>query len=307
MSLDPDELVADSVRRRPSMYVGGTDLGGYVTLIHGLVRELLRTGTRDLRWSRDGDADVLTFDGPPPDFGRVCGLRNGDWAYAGPGDDPTLDLCVADALSEDLRIVRDADRNAIRLRVRKTILTETGVTAEAVRSYFRRLAHLNPGVRFTADHGGPPRDYASHGMIDLVRDVAAPLQLLDEPLAGDFVRDDAAIDFAFAFHSGSDDFVHSFAAHGRTPDGGTHEDGLLRAIADVRRELGVLEALGVVAALHVRSAPDLRFAGCLRSRVDTPRLFEAVRGGVRELVGRQLGRRPELRDSLAAARPFYLR
>ena len=306
-SIAPDQLVADAIRKRPAMYLGGRDFWGYVNLVNGLVRELIRLGSRDIRWSRDGSDDVLCFDGPPPNVSAVHGLRYRDWRPQPDVDDGILELCVAEALSSSFGIEEQRDESQLRFCVDPQFVAASTPPPEAVRSYFRRLSHLYPGIAFTSDHEQPPVRYRSDGMTDLVRDIAAPLQLLHTPVAGTRSDEQGDVELAFAFHSAGGDFVHSFAACGRTQSGGTHEEGLRSAVAEVRGEAGIPQTVGFVGAVHVRSARYLRFAGCVRDRVETPELETLARDITRYAIQQVLRSQPSLFRTLAEIGAFRFR
>ena len=304
-----DERVVDSIRKRPSMYVGGTDLWGYVVLMDGLIRTLVGLGGRDIRWSREGDADVLTSDGPAPDFESIAEWTNAELGAADP-DSPSCDwidrLCPI-ALTSELDCTRSDTGCVVRLKADRSVFSQTELNGEAVRSYFRRQSHLRPGVAFTADHGGPPTTFRSTGLIDMLREMSAPLQLLHAPIAGRSESPDATVAAAFAFHSAPGDFIASFAFYGLTPGGGSHEDGLTQAVNAIRGRYGIAASVGVTAVLHVESADDLRFAGCVRDRVETPTLTGQVEDAVLSFADDAAMRNPNLPDDLSGLSPFRFR
>jgi topoisomerase-4 subunit B len=143
-------------------------------------------------------------------------------------------------------------------------------------SYCRRIACLNPGVTFRVRIGGAMSEYKStDGVRDLFDAISTPYQFLHQPIHVKAREGDLQLEAFFAFHSWTENRIWSFVNKGRAPDGGTHEAGLLEAIAGMhgRESTSVMGALAVMLIDY----PHATYEGCIKARIGNPELREGVR------------------------------
>ncbi|HEY1817476.1 MAG TPA: ATP-binding protein [Kofleriaceae bacterium] len=292
----------DSVRARPGMYVGDTQDGSGV--LH-MVLELVGNAI-DQHWAGkcsrvdvaigsdvaitvrdDGpglaeparyferQSDRPTFDGHRPHVHVGLGLRG-------------FGLFVVNALSERLGVstVRDGvearavfergelvepwsqistkapSGTTIRFRVDPQLFGHRVPPHELLEQRLEELAHLLPTLDFCRNQTGvglPGRVARRIGCA--VGDVAHTREVIETP------GGPIDVELALAFGQGETS-IESFVNLSRTPDGGTHVDGLLAAI-DEHRGGGLVGAASLILA-------DVAFGGPTRDRLVTPAARDAV-------------------------------
>lgn len=326
----------EAVRKRPQMYVGSLGFFGFVQyLVCAMALLLERRPSRVAVARADGqfvmECDAALAIEELPD-GRLSPFENP--ACEGPG--LGFEGTVLNALSERLTVeiageprgetlafrrgaresheaaAGDAGTPSTRLRFvpDASIFTVTEVSPTIFQSYLRRLSFLHPETRFSIDLGGQTREYsAGRGIVDLFDSIAAPYQLVHEPIH--IVADEGRLQLeaVLAFHSWTERQVWCFVNRGRAIDGGTHEQGLHDALDRLDRAWHRTRGRkpprnGVVGVMSI-VYPDAVWEGCLKEKVGNPEL----RGLVRELVVRGatewLQRRPEAAAQLRDLERFH--
>jgi DNA gyrase subunit B len=288
--------VRDSVRRRPGMYIGGTGPDGVLHLVWALVGNAI-----DQHWAgRCAAIDVSVFDREITVRDDGPGMSEPARYFEEPSNRPTFDghrphvhiaprgvgLFVVNALSERLGVstIRDGIESraiyergelvepwtsisttapsgtTIRFRCDPQIFTAVIPPADALAQRLDMLAHLLPTLDFGRGQTG----------VGLAGRVArrAGCTVAEIVHAREIVETSTGpvdVELALAF-TDAPTSIESFVNLMRTPDGGTHVDGLRAALAD-RRAIG---ALSIILA-------DVAFGAPTQDRLVTPAAHDAVR------------------------------
>jgi DNA gyrase/topoisomerase IV subunit B len=325
----------EAVRKRPGMYVGSTELFGFINYLVCPVALLLgRRPTRIAIAAGDGgfavESDVAipieeTSGGRYVPFEEISDLGQGH----------NFDGIVLNALSERLAVeVRrehrsetltfrrgareshhaaighsDGPKTTLRFAPDTSIFTVTDLSPAVFESYLRRLSFLHRGVRFSIGSGGEMREfYAERGIVDLFASVAAPYQLLHDPIHIAAEDGPLHLEAVFAYHSWKENGLWCFINDGRAVLGGTHEEGLRDALDRLYRRFKLPKSPkahrnGVVGIMSIRY-PDTVWEGCIKAKIGNPEL----RGMVCNLVVRRatewLQGRPEIIGQLRHLQTF---
>jgi DNA gyrase subunit B len=300
----------EAVRKRPGMYVGDKAFFGFIQYLVCPVALLLSRRATRVAVAVDVDGFVVESDAVVPiresASGRLLPFENMSDPDSEPGHH--FEGTVLNALSERLTVevrnggrlealafrrgVRESRREAeagaegggtiLRFAPDASIFTVLDLSPEIFRSYLRRLSFLHRGVRFSLAAGGEVREYyAGRGILDLFEAVAAPYQILHEPVHFAAEEGDLRIETAFAYQSWSNHAMICFINNGRAVEGGTHEQGLKDALDRLYRDLKLPKASktyrnGVVGVTSIRY-PGAVWEGCIKARVGSPELREKVR------------------------------
>ena len=180
----------------------------------------------------------------------------------------------------------------------------------------RELAFLNPGLRitFVDQRGAQPTEAVflyEGGTRSFVAHLnAARIPLHSPPIHIDALCDGVEIDVALQWTSLYAEDTHSFVNSIRTAEGGTHLEGLHRAITDTVRQLAVArgrrgvdrirgtdvrEGLACVLSLKV---PQPEFGGQTKTRLTNAALLEVVRKTVAAHLQQALEADPALAASV---------
>ncbi len=293
--------IRDSIRKRPGMYVPGTDFWGLInylvapfslSLNHGASSSALTAGDDDYFLESDARLQIEELD--DESIMPFEGIVKTSWGHG-------LDAAILNALSATLEVdaiasdrhwqlsfeegecasrsVRPSTETPnLRLRFRPdpSIFTVTEVSPVNINSYLSRICHLNPGVDFTSTIAGRTSHYHSRGMIDLFESVSQPYQYLHKPIEIRGQDGDLEIELVCAFHSWHVNHIWTFINKGRAAEGGTHEEGLEEAIQELPGLFGMQRETGVIAVMAVRY-PDAVFEGCIKARVGSPELKPRVK------------------------------
>ncbi|MCA9200808.1 MAG: hypothetical protein KDA87_24890 [Planctomycetales bacterium] len=296
----------DSIRRRPAMYIGGTDFFGFIHYVVSAFDTMLEHGATWIE-IEVGEHLSIASDARLPirlnDEGKLEPFES-----FGPVNDRHIpDATIIAALSEDFRaVVSDGTtetelvcEHGIRIRMEQRpanvaehrvqltftpdigIFAVTDVSSEILRSYCRRTSCLWPRVWFRIRQGGQAVEYRSqNGIPDFFDSIALPYQILHKPIRLRELSDSLTVEAVFAFHSWSENRIWSFANRGRVPDGGTHEAGMMSAIARLQNNLRGHNPVGVLAVLAIEY-PQVTYEGCIKSRIGNPELIGRVEALVR--------------------------
>jgi DNA gyrase subunit B len=290
------------IRKRPAMYIGGTDFFGFVHYLVAAFDLMLENGASflDLHIGRqftiESDACISVSTNEEGDtlpyetFGTCISRR-----YHSP------DACVIAALSESLSVrssdgttesslefsdgertefeqTTTSDNPSIKITFvpDSSIFSVTEISPYAVQSYCRRTSHLYPGVTIRLITESEMVEYHSdrgmRGYFDLM---AAPYQILHKPIHIVESQDSLHVEAVFVYHSWNESKLWSFANRGRVPDGGTHETGFLKGIADLNAHTPKDCNAGVLGLLAIQY-PDVAYEGCIKSRIRNPELIDLV-------------------------------
>ena len=323
---DLSEHIA-SVRKRPAMYVGSpTNIYGFVHYFVDAVSLLLESGARAIRLRVDRDHFELEGDASIAIREREAGVQpfeivefDGVWAdlhglvltglsrelfvrTVGPQGTHELRYECGRRLSLEESARGGEPQTILRFCPDREILAVVGLSEAALASYFRRMSLLNAGVSFTIEGQGeaeacyfPP----TRGIVDLFHSVAAPFQILHQPIRIKAVDSDLQMEVVFAFQTWRDDWVWHFINRGRAVQGGTHEDSFAPGLATLRAELGDSEPVpnGVV-AVHSLIYPGVVWEGCVKERIGNEELMGRVQKLFLSAVHEELQAKAELRDEL---------
>lgn len=349
----------DVIRRRPAMFVGSTDEHGLFHLLLELVASSLAEAVAGFGNSvrvtlrEDGSAEVADDGRTLPDGDSVeqvfASYGPGHHGYRpyNPGRD-YLPYVFANALAERFTVFVRGDRSvyqhAFRQGVTHAVLQsggppgDRGLTvrflpdpqifgaatfdSDVLRERFRQLAFLHSGVRvsFTDEAAGTHDEFEySDGIREYVQALNAGRSHLHTEvivLRGDEegVRYDVGLQWC-----GGDELRQSFANGYPTPQGGTHEVGLLAGVAlglrDFMRARGPLPGefksedfraglTGVVAVW----LGEPTFESRTRMRLNNPEaeavVKDAVRGGVRRYFEANQDYARRVVDAVSMARDF---
>ena len=157
-----------------------------------------------------------------------------------------------------------------------TIFSVREISPAALHSYCRRTACLYPGVLLRVKAGSEVNEYRSeHGIRDFFTAIATPYQILHAPIHLAEVEEDLKVEAVFVFHSWSENRIWSFSNKGRVPDGGTHEAGMLDAIARLHNDSASIAGTGILGVLAIEY-PHVTFEGCIKARIGNPELRDKV-------------------------------
>lgn len=305
----------ESVRRRPGMYVGGTDFFGFIHYLVGPVALLLAQGPKWVGIAAGEDGFVVEADVAVPiedsGDGRIVPFEYPP--TGGPGFN--VEGIVLTGLSERLEVeVRrgdqaevirfrrgerqerrseavtpGGDRTVLRFAPDPEFFTVTDLDPAVFASYVRRNSFLRRGVRFSLSIGGTTREFvAERGIADLFDAVAAPYQIMNEPIRIEAEEGSLRIEAVFAYQSWTDDVLWCFMNGGRAVEGGTHERGLREGFRKISRTIwkpkdrhpsDVNGIIGVVSLWY----PEATWEGCIKAKIGNPELRKLVR----ELLSRE--------------------
>ena len=336
--LPEEESTIESIRKRPRMYVGNAGFFGFIQYLVDPVSLLL--GGRPSRLTvsvGEGEfvveADVAlrivaTSAGKLAPF-EECGEETGGLGFDG---------IVLNALSERLEVeIREGERvetlsfrrgvreshrvgtgpkegprTTLRFAPDHSVLGVASLSPTVFESYLRRLSFLHRGVRFSLEIGGERRDYlAEGGIVDLFDSVAAPYQLLHEPIRIAGEDGPLRLELIFAHQSWTGNALWCFINKGRAVEGGTHEAGLDDALNQLHREWrppdppdrAGRDRNGVVGVLSL-GYPGVVLEGCLKAWVSNPELRGMVRELVLRLAREWIRDRPEVADQIRVMQRF---
>jgi DNA gyrase/topoisomerase IV subunit B len=325
----------EGVRKRPGMYVGSTELFGFINyLVCPIALVLGQRPTRISIAAGDGgfvvESDVTvpikqTSSGRFAPFEEISNLGHGH----------SFEGTVLNALSERLTVeiqhenrtealtfsrgIRESHhavpgnsnepRSTLKFAPDLSIFTVTDLSPAIFTSYLRRLSFLYPGIRFTISFGEETQEfYTERGIVDLFASVAAPYQLLHEPIH--IVAEDGPLrlEAVFAYHSWKENGLWCFINNGRAVEGGTHEKGLTDALDQIYRKFKLPKSLkahrnGVVGIMSIRY-PDAVWEGCIKARIGNPELRGLVCNLVVQSAAEWLQSRPEVAEQLKHLQTF---
>jgi len=312
MNENEDEQLRDvrgiaSVRLRPSMYVGSTEFFGFIHYVVSAFDIMLHHGATwieievadntDIHLSSDANVPVsLNDDGELEPF-EACGElkpRYSPDAMIVTALSGQFRLTVSDGVTQTILESDSGERKSfeqnpadnsdpgteIEFYPDYSIFSVTEVSPWVVHSYCKRTACLHPGVLFRVKIDDEVTEYKSaRGIRDFFDAIATPYQILHKPIHIHENEDDLTIETVFVFQSWTEYQIWSFANKGRVPDGGTHEAGMLDAVAHLHNEQA-RSAVGILAVLAIEY-PHVTFEGCIKARIGNPELRERVRKLVR--------------------------
>jgi DNA gyrase/topoisomerase IV subunit B len=299
----------EHIRLRPAMYVGNTGFWGFVNYVVSAYRATIHWGATTIDFAVDDGQFVLSSDARLPAdldaFNPLEGFSKSDdvrQVHA------CLDALLINALSKEL-VVTDgrrtyAYRRGVRIEYSRQdgaatgltlrfapddeIFSVTSVSPAIMQSYLHRMSFLFPHIRFSLETGAGRLEYSSPGgMADLFRSIAAPYQLLHEPIRLTGNDDDFEMDLVFALHSWSEEVTWTFANAGRAADGGTHDEGLRAALRAFSRQATGKKAKqsgpGFLAVMSFRY-PQVRYEGCIKGKIGSPELKAKTRDLIEKLL-----------------------
>jgi DNA gyrase subunit B len=169
-----------------------------------------------------------------------------------------------------------------------SIFSTTEIQPCTIASFICRHGWRNPDVHFRIRGGGKTWNHQSRrGLQDFFEAAAAPYAWLHPPIHVREWEGDLKVEAFALFHNFPESRVFSFANHDCTPQGGTHEQGLLNALAGLREGIRVEQPLGFIAVLAIEY-PYLDYEGSVRLRVGNPSLVgkvsAAVSAGIRRWI-----------------------
>lgn len=209
----------------------------------------------------------------------------------------------------DLARVSAADRTGTRVRFRpdQGILEPQAFSAEVIRSRLEEVAFLHPALRLHLVDERTDEDttinYQS-GVSGFLRHRHQDANWVQpDPIVVRHEADSLALDAAFGWTDGYVEDIQSFVNTVRTDHGGTHVDGLRRALAEVINDyaarngmldaatgvrittVDVLEGLAAIVAVRMRNP---QFDGQTKKRLQSSDVAEFVRSTVAAELSQQL-------------------
>jgi DNA gyrase/topoisomerase IV subunit B len=326
----------EGIRKRPGMYVGSTDFFGFINyLVCPVALLLAHRPTRVAVAARDHGFVVESEVAVPIEktsSGRITPFE--EIANRGPGH--SFEATVLNALSESLTVevhheyrvetlkfrcgtreLHHAERGPLnRPQTTLTFILDTSIFTVAdlsptmFSSYLRRLSYLYKGTRFSIVFGNdePTLFYAERGIVELFDSVAAPYQLLHEPIH--IVADDGSLQLEaiFAYHSWKENSLWCFINNGRAVEGGTHEYGLADALDQLYQrfkspKVPIGDRNGVVGIMSLHY-PGAVWEGCIKAKIGNPELQEMVCNLVVKRAAEWLQSRREVAEQLRDIETF---
>ena len=291
------------IRKRPAMYIGGTDFFGFVHYVVSAFDLMLEHGATfveiefkdSIRLSSDAqistslnnDGDILPFEAVgslqtrrqhSPDAAILAALSE---TFRLSSSDGVLETTLEYAeghrgnFQQDDATSTDPSFHLDFLPDQK-IFSVTEISPFALHSYCRRISSLYPGVAIRIRSGDDVTEYKSdQGIRDFFDAVSTPYQILHKPVHICESTDDLQVEAVFVFHSWSESRIWSFANRGRVPDGGTHETGLLQGITTLNANTPSGHDAGILGVLAIQY-PHVTYEGCIKARIGNPELIELV-------------------------------
>jgi topoisomerase-4 subunit B len=305
------------IRKRPGMYVGCTSFFGFVQYLVSAFDIMLDHGAtwiefevaRNFRLSSDARVPIRLNDRGALEPFEAAG-------HVKPRHSP--DAIILMALSEKFRVTQNDGETETTLTTSYgeresfqqspavpskpgitlefspdvTIFSVVAVSPAVAHSYCKRTACLHPGVVFRIKNADEVTEYKStEGIRDFFTAITTPYQILHKPIHIQESDGDLSVETVFAFHSWTENRIWSFANKGRVADGGTHEAGMLDAIAPLHNRQAD-SAVGVLAVLAI-DYPRVAYEGCIKARISNPELRERVAKLVTVGLGRWVRDNPD--------------
>lgn len=291
----------ESVRKRPAMYIGSTNFFGFVHYLVSAFDLLLQNGATWIEIEVE-DEIHLASNARIPLRVNANGLLEPFEAFGELKQYHAPDGVILMALSERFVLTMTDENVETYLACEKgerrefyqrsassspsgiqvtfapdyTIFAVREISPAALSSYCRRTACLYPGVLLRVKAGNEVTEYRSeHGIRDFFNAIAMPYQILHTPVHVVEVEADLKVEAVFVFHSWSENRIWSFANKGRVPDGGTHEAGMLDAIAKIHNSSVSTAGTGILGVLAIEY-PHVTFEGCIKARIGNPELRDKV-------------------------------
>ncbi len=332
----PDQLSdVEHVRTRPAMYIGSDGLFGSICYLVCPFDLLLPCSPRNVRVAVRAEGYEITADASLSIDENVEGLIVPFETVVRNGPSHGVEGLILNALSKSLSVravtanrsweIDYEDGKQTRLAVRDAANEKPSTSlcfqpeAKFFRvseispfnflSYLNRLSYLYAGTRFHLSLNGGDHEFCSQGGIrDLFDSVAAPFQVLHEPIHIRGSADSLELELVFAYHSWTRNWVWPFINRGRAVEGGPHETGLLAAFEDLCGELGIPSEAkghrnGVIAVMSL-IYPELTWEGCIKSEIANPELHDLVRQIVVDQTLQWVSKHPDVKRQLQELQPF---
>ena len=319
----------EHVRRRPGMYVGSKDLFGLINYLVCPFNLLLSYGASWIDISvNEGTFEIIsdahvkleeTPNGIVPFevFHSVFGH-----GFEGP---------ILAALSSSLMVSIVIDHQCSILQYRRgqrvaiviqesqdeqaitkltfvpdgEIFENTNLSEYVFHSYFHRISHLHPGVRFRFISQNSTTEYFSaNGIRDLFHSFSASFQILHKPIHIQATSDTLRLELIFAFHSWKENWILPFINHGLAVEGGSHETALNKALNKVKVNLKLpAKSNGVIAVMSV-IYPEVVWEGCIKAKIRDKTLYKVVKRLVFDGTMEWVGKHPDVVEHLTQLRIF---
>ncbi|MEO1526643.1 MAG: hypothetical protein AAFX06_14500 [Planctomycetota bacterium] len=329
MSVDENLSDIEHVRKRPGMYVGSTGFFGVIHYLVDATNLILQHSPSKLAFSIDGLEFSIGSDVVLPVFenengGRFpfeCFRRDGNSVFShGPvltalsdrlsySERSTGGVTIEYAYRNGARTVPcgvkwpDEFRSHLSFAPDATLFDEVPISNYNLASYLRRISYLHPGTEFSLDDNGRKSTFrAENGIRDMFVGFASPYQLVHEPIVLQRTDGPFSMEFVFALHSWKNDVCCSFVNKGRAVEGGTHQDGLERAVTQMRDEV-FATSNGVVGLLSIHY-PKVQWHGCIKATVRNPELTGLVCDSIVNETMAYLDRNPVVFDQIKHAQTF---
>ena len=193
-----------------------------------------------------------------------------------------------------LRDVGASDRRGTRIRVLPdpSIFGATPIETDAIAAKLHAMSCLFPTLRFRFADRRERLFHAPEGLQTLVDDMLRRdgARAIGEAFSCNARIDDLRVEVAAVWCDRGDRRIESYANVSRTTGGGTHENGLLRGLAQGARSLGTLPVAGLrVREVERAIGQGLRAVVCVRLTDPTyarPTRERLISPGVSDLVAR---------------------
>lgn len=324
-----EDTLARSIRKRPAMYIGGTDFFGFIHYVVSAFDLMMDNHATWIEFEA-GNNLTLTSDAAISTSLSDQGLMEPFEVFQLINTRHLPDAAIVNALSHQFRATTSdgitetifesarGERQLVEQRPTTNTTTSsklefspdeqifkvTSVSPSVVHGYCRRMSCLHPGITFRIKSGDQVTEYKTDdGLLELFNSFTTPYQILHKPVRLCETEGDLTVAAMFAFHSWAEDKICSFANRGRVPDGGTHEDGLLKAIYQFRDSNRPFRPTGVLAVLTFEY-PHVTYEGCVKNRIGNPELTEAVAELVKRGTAKWLEANPDEAELLRQIEPF---
>lgn len=320
----------DAVRARTGMYIGGTDLLGFINYIVCPFNLLLSkkasrisTVVNHNGFEIQSDANltllqkskgVLPFEQFDDELGH---------GFEGPILNALSDYLIVEAITNQQKwLIRYEKGIRVSLETSEcnnvvhhstslnfapdfTIFSDFKISSFVFDSYLRRISHLYPGIQFHLSQNGKETEYFSqNGIQDMFLSFSSPFQLMHEPIHFRINTGTLTLELILAFHSWQQNWILPFINNGRAAEGGSHEIGLMEALDELKSQSILPDCNNGIIAIMSIIYPDVVWEGCIKNEIQDEKLQQVVKSHIFKNISAWIEKHPKVASHLNYIRTF---